>query len=95
MLRDSAHVGLQCTRAEELVYDSALISRYFKCIDSAVLGSWFHGPGCMELEFLHADLNAAKPQEPGTTIQDSRVLSILVLGSMGLAAFSLIFSMQI
>ena len=53
MLRDSAHVGLQCTRAEELVYDSALISRYFIGIDLAVLGS------------------------------------------MGLAAFNLIFSMQI
>ena len=91
MLCDSAHVALQCTRAEELVYDSALISRYFIGIDSAVFGSWFHGPGCILLEFLNADLNAAKPQEPGTKIQDSRILSILVLGSMGLAAFNLIF----
>ena len=91
MLCDSAHVGLQCTRAEELVYDSALISRCVIGIDSAVLGSWFHGPGCVCLRLLNADLNAAKPPEPGTKIQDSSVLSILVLGSMGRAAFNVIF----
>ena len=53
------------------------------------------GLAAFNVNFLNADVNAAKPQEPGTKIQASRVLSILVLGSMGLAAFDLIFYMQI
>ena len=65
--------------------DSALCTRATgtKIQDSRVLGilvlgSWFHGRGCIEVQFFNAGFNAMRP---GSENQKPRVLGFLVLGS--------------
>ncbi|CAE7255191.1 unnamed protein product, partial [Symbiodinium sp. CCMP2456] len=59
------------------------------------LGSWFLGPGCLEVQFFNADLHATRCMEPRSNIQESWASWFLMLGSVGLVAFKFNFSMPV